>query len=106
MRYSLEEALGSQSYVCYISRVTFPQTLNLNSFINATDVETFGANHSQTNGFISSASSEHDNTESLTKCDDSSTTDSGAAMEEDNCSGIATTASSSHNDNDLQVGLF
>lgn len=83
-------------------KVTFPQTLNLNSFINATDVETFGANHSQTNGFISSASSEHDNTESLTKCDDSSTTDSGAAMEEDNCSGIATTASSSHNDNDLQ----
>lgn len=84
-------------------KVTFPQTLNLNSFVNTTDAGTFGLqnnNHSQTNGFISATSSEHENAEG--KCDDCSITDSGAVLEEDNCSGNATTASSSHNENDLQ----
>ncbi|XP_055846655.1 ubiquitin carboxyl-terminal hydrolase 47 isoform X2 [Episyrphus balteatus] len=73
-------------------KVTFPQTLNLNTFINATDAQTFGNfNNVHMNGFASTSNN-----------DDCSTTDSGSAMEEDNCSGIATTANSSQHENDMQ----
>lgn len=73
-------------------KVTFPQTLNLNTFINATDTQTFGNyNNVHINGFAS-----------VSNNDDCSTTDSGSAMEEDNCSGIATTANSSQHENDMQ----
>ncbi|XP_067645326.1 ubiquitin carboxyl-terminal hydrolase 47 isoform X2 [Eurosta solidaginis] len=87
-------------------KVTFPQTLNLNSFINPADKEnhTPGASGNtavnanggpvNTNGFIPNGA--------VTSNDDCSTTDSGSAMEEDLCcSGTATTASSSQHENDI-----
>ncbi|XP_055909532.1 ubiquitin carboxyl-terminal hydrolase 47 isoform X2 [Eupeodes corollae] len=73
-------------------KVTFPQTLNLNTFINATDAQTFSnLNNVHMNGFASTSNN-----------DDCSTTDSGSAMEDDSCSGIATTANSSQHENDMQ----
>lgn len=66
------------------SRVTFPQTLNLNTFINRSGNS--GEQTSQMNGTV----------------DDCSTADSGSAMEDDNLSsGVVTTASSSQHENDL-----
>lgn len=64
-------------------RVTFPQSLNLNSFIKEADVaSTFAAAH--TNGSSCDAtSSEHGSVESAIKCDDCSTTDSGSILEEE-----------------------
>lgn len=61
--------------------MTFPQILNLNTFVASAETENL-----QTNGI-----------------DDCSTTDSGSAMEEDNSSsGMATTASyTTQNDNDM-----
>ncbi|XP_017129460.1 ubiquitin carboxyl-terminal hydrolase 47 [Drosophila elegans] len=65
-------------------RVTFPQTLNLNTFINRSGNS--GEANSQMNGTV----------------DDCSTADSGSAMEDDNLSsGVVTTASSSQHENDL-----
>ncbi|XP_017034197.2 ubiquitin carboxyl-terminal hydrolase 47 isoform X1 [Drosophila kikkawai] len=65
-------------------RVTFPQTLNLNTFINRSGNS--GEQTSQMNGTV----------------DDCSTADSGSAMEDDNLSsGVVTTASSSQHENDL-----
>ncbi|XP_017012390.2 ubiquitin carboxyl-terminal hydrolase 47 isoform X1 [Drosophila takahashii] len=65
-------------------RVTFPQTLNLNTFVNRT--ANSGEQNSQLNGTV----------------DDCSTADSGSAMEDDNLSsGVVTTASSSQHENDL-----
>ncbi|KAH8386117.1 hypothetical protein KR200_005441 [Drosophila serrata] len=65
-------------------RVTFPQTLNLNTFINRSGNS--GEQSSQMNGTV----------------DDCSTADSGSAMEDDNLSsGVVTTASSSQHENDL-----
>ncbi|EDW73006.2 uncharacterized protein Dwil_GK17305 [Drosophila willistoni] len=66
-------------------RVTFPQTLNLNTFINRNS--NGGGEQYQMNGH---------------NLDDCSTADSGSAMEEDNLSsGVVTTASSSQHENDL-----
>ncbi|KAH8278205.1 hypothetical protein KR044_002424 [Drosophila immigrans] len=68
-------------------RVTFPQRLNLNSFVNRTPVH---CEQYQMNG------------SSSTTVDDCSTADSGSAMEEDNLSsGVGTTASSSQHENDM-----
>ncbi|XP_050742746.1 ubiquitin carboxyl-terminal hydrolase 47 isoform X2 [Drosophila biarmipes] len=65
-------------------RVTFPQTLNLNTFINRSGNS--GETTAQLNGTV----------------DDCSTADSGSAMEDDNLSsGVVTTASSSQHENDL-----
>ncbi|XP_017048524.1 ubiquitin carboxyl-terminal hydrolase 47 [Drosophila ficusphila] len=65
-------------------RVTFPQTLNLNTFINRSGNS--GEQNPQMNGTV----------------DDCSTADSGSAMEDDNLSsGVVTTASSSQHENDL-----
>ncbi|KAH8345293.1 hypothetical protein KR067_007768 [Drosophila pandora] len=65
-------------------RVTFPQTLNLNTFINRSGNS--GDQNVQINGTV----------------DDCSTADSGSAMEDDNLSsGVVTTASSSQHENDL-----
>ncbi|XP_037723326.1 ubiquitin carboxyl-terminal hydrolase 47 isoform X1 [Drosophila subpulchrella] len=65
-------------------RVTFPQTLNLNTFINRSGNS--GEPTPQLNGTV----------------DDCSTADSGSAMEDDNLSsGVVTTASSSQHENDL-----
>ncbi|XP_068142761.1 ubiquitin carboxyl-terminal hydrolase 47 isoform X1 [Drosophila tropicalis] len=65
-------------------RVTFPQKLNLNTFINR---NSNGGEQYQMNGH---------------NLDDCSTADSGSAMEEDNLSsGVVTTASSSQHENDL-----
>lgn len=94
-------------YILVIYRVTFPQILNLNSFINPIDQEspvpstsTNAANASTTAGNIAS-NSFIPNIGTSTN-DDCSTTDSGSAMEEDLCcSGTATTASSSQHENDM-----
>ncbi|KAH8380294.1 hypothetical protein KR009_009786 [Drosophila setifemur] len=65
-------------------RVTFPQTLNLNTFVNRSGHN--GEQNAQVNGTV----------------DDCSTADSGSAMEDDNLSsGVVTTASSSQHENDL-----
>ncbi|XP_055385651.1 ubiquitin carboxyl-terminal hydrolase 47 [Condylostylus longicornis] len=73
-------------------KVTFPQMLNLNGFTKDSEsgmhIPLQSNNTNQTNGYG--------------VLDDCSTTDSGTALEEDNCSGIATTASSSHHENELQ----
>lgn len=64
-------------------RVTFPQTLDLNSFVNGGQGEQFHMNGTN-------------------NVDDCSTADSGSAMEEDNLSsGVVTTASSSQHENDM-----
>ncbi|XP_030078578.1 ubiquitin carboxyl-terminal hydrolase 47 isoform X3 [Drosophila hydei] len=65
-------------------RVTFPQKLNLNSFVNRNGQ----GEQYQMNGTSS--------------VDDCSTADSGSAMDEDNISsGVVTTASSSQHENDI-----
>ncbi|XP_030570000.1 ubiquitin carboxyl-terminal hydrolase 47 isoform X3 [Drosophila novamexicana] len=65
-------------------RVTFPQKLNLNSFVNRSGQ----GEQYQMNG--------------SSNADDCSTADSGSAMEEDNLSsGVGTTASSSQHENDM-----
>lgn len=61
--------------------MTFPQTLNLNSFIKETDANNAFA-HSSSN-HCDTTSSEHGSVESAIKCDDCSTTDSGSILEED-----------------------
>lgn len=70
--------------------------------MNAVDVQTLQNNNNlesvKTNGIVMNGM--NNNT------DDCSITDSGAAMEEDNSSGIATTASSSQHENDMQVGVY
>ncbi|CAD7004861.1 unnamed protein product [Ceratitis capitata] len=90
-------------------KVTFPQMLNLNSFINPADqldlapststsaaASAPGVSNVATNGFIPNGAA------ALATNDDCSTTDSGSAMEEDLCcSGTATTASSSQHENDM-----
>ncbi|KAL7732598.1 hypothetical protein ACLKA6_013533 [Drosophila palustris] len=71
-------------------RVTFPQRLNLNSFVNRTPAH---CAEYQLNGNGNGNSN---------NVDDCSTADSGSAMEEDNLSsGVGTTASSSQHENDL-----
>lgn len=80
----------NQNFVC---RVTFPQILNLNSFVKESD----------NIGFVQHAngcSSEHGSIESAIKCDDCSTTDSGSALEEDGPTFTAT--GNNNNDGDLQ----
>lgn len=63
--------------------MTFPQTLDLNSFVNGGQGEQFHINGTN-------------------NVDDCSTADSGSAMEEDNLSsGVVTTASSSQHENDM-----
>lgn len=64
-------------------RVVFPETLNLNSFIP--------------NGSPESESG--DDRETIVKCDDCSTTDSGSALDDEACQG--TEASTAVNGQDL-----
>lgn len=66
--------------------MTFPQTLNLNSFIKETDANTSAFAQSSSN-HCDTTSSEHGSVESAIKCDDCSTTDSGSILEDD----VATT---------------
>lgn len=73
-------------------RVTFPQTLNLNSFIKEFDANSASFAHSSSN-HCDTTSSEHGSVESAIKCDDCSTTDSGSILEED----VATTNSANTN---------
>lgn len=73
-------------------KVTFPQILNLNTFVSSKESE--------------SCSSANINVASngVAPTDDCSTTDSGSAMEEDNWSnGVATTASSTTTQNETDV---
>lgn len=78
--------------------MTFPQTLNLNSFIKEHETsDTFtrasnGTSSTQINS--DAASSEHGSVESAIKCDDCSTTDSGSILEEE-C-GAPNTSSTNH----------
>lgn len=67
----------------FIFRVTFPQTLNLNSFIKESDASNTFAHSNCTSAHCDTTSSEHGSVESAIKCDDCSTTDSGSILEED-----------------------
>ncbi|XP_031619612.1 ubiquitin carboxyl-terminal hydrolase 47 isoform X2 [Contarinia nasturtii] len=84
-------------------KVTFPQTLNLNSFIKETDINTaFGHTNSSSSSsnHCDTTSSEHGSVESAIKCDDCSTTDSGSILEED----VATTnLANAHHRTDLEA---
>lgn len=85
--------------------MTFPQTLNLNSFIKDLDANTAfaHANNVSSNHNCDTTSSEHGSVESAIKCDDCSTTDSGSILEED----VATnniTSSMNHRDADGSGG--
>lgn len=63
--------------------MTFPQTLNLNSFIKDIDANSTFAHSSSSSNHCDTTSSEHGSVESAIKCDDCSTTDSGSILEED-----------------------
>lgn len=73
-------------------KVTFPQTLNLNGFVNQSDLLT--PNESQQPVSSDNVSIGHESVESAMKCDDCSTTDSGSALEDDGTmsAGQSTTA--------------
>lgn len=78
-------------------RVTFPPTLNLNSFIKETDATTTSGAFTRTNSSpnnCDTTSSEHGSVESAIKCDDCSTTDSGSILEEE--VGAASLSSMNH----------
>lgn len=63
--------------------MTFPRTLNLNSFIKECESSnTFARTNSSPNN-CDTTSSEHGSVESAIKCDDCSTTDSGSILEEE-----------------------
>lgn len=81
-------------------RVTFPQTLNLNSFIKEHETsDPFAqATTATTQLNTDAASSEHGSVESAIKFDDCSTTDSGSILEEDV---RATSVSSTNHKSDL-----
>lgn len=81
--------------------MTFPQTLNLNSFIKESDANgIFTATNSSSN-HCDTTSSEHGSVESAIKCDDCSTTDSGSILEEDVATNNVTTAI--HRSSELEV---
>lgn len=90
---------------CNVNRIPFPQTLNMNPYMETTGEQVLKQNNGinnnhaninmKTNGIVVNGNTNH--------ADDCSTTDSGATMEEDNSSGMATTANSSQHENDLQV---
>ncbi|XP_017483613.1 PREDICTED: ubiquitin carboxyl-terminal hydrolase 64E isoform X2 [Rhagoletis zephyria] len=86
-------------------KVTFPQTLNLNSFINPADQEghapatSASATVGLSGGNATSNSFMPNGT--IAANDDCSTTDSGSAMEEDLCCSGTATASSSQHENDM-----
>lgn len=63
--------------------MTFPQTLNLNSFVKSGDASSFAAPTGAQAAACDTTSSEHGSVESAIKCDDCSTTDSGSILEED-----------------------
>lgn len=64
--------------------MTFPETLNLNSFIKDLDANSaFVQANNVSNHNCDTTSSEHGSVESAIKCDDCSTTDSGSILEED-----------------------
>lgn len=83
---------------CFTHRVTFPQTLNLNSFIKEHETcETYAQASNETNSTqinSDAASSEHGSVESAIKFDDCSTTDSGSILEEE--VGAASTSCTNH----------
>lgn len=81
-----EKSNNQYFFLASVFRVTFPQSLNLNSFIKESDAASaFAA--AQTNGTpmtnCDATSSEHGSVESAIKCDDCSTTDSGSILEEE-----------------------
>ncbi|XP_037937295.1 ubiquitin carboxyl-terminal hydrolase 47 isoform X2 [Teleopsis dalmanni] len=83
-------------------KVTFPQSLNLNSFVNVKEDHAFVSTHSNVASNLALATANGYIINGVNATDDCSTTDSGSAMEEDNCSsGIATTACSSQHENDM-----
>lgn len=74
--------------------MTFPQQLNLNSFIKETDANNAFAHTNSSSTHCDTTSSEHGSVESAIKCDDCSTTDSGSILEEDVAS--TNTANANH----------
>lgn len=81
--------------------MTFPQTLNLNSFIKDLEAANTFAQSSNSSNHCDTTSSEHGSVESAIKCDDCSTTDSGSILEEDVLSNNAT-SSNHQRDSDAQ----
>lgn len=73
--------------------MTFPQKLNLNSFIRETESNGIFAQANSTSTNCDTTSSEHGSVESAIKCDDCSTTDSGSILEEE----VGTTSTCSIN---------
>lgn len=71
-------------------RVTFPQSLNLNSFTKESDATSIFATAQANGTHCDTTSSEHGSVESAIKCDDCSTTDSGSILEEE-VGGVAVT---------------
>lgn len=79
----------------FVNRVSFPEKLNLNSFVAHTKGE--------------EANNESTPEEVIVKCDDSSTTDSGSALDDEGCQGIDTVSVPNSNENhntDYQVCLM
>jgi ubiquitin carboxyl-terminal hydrolase 47 len=79
--------------------------LNVNDFVSNSDSATTFPAPPQQNGTSDTASIGQESgieNNSVTKCDDCSTTDSGSALEEDSCNGGTSIPSSGTNDQDLQ----
>lgn len=63
--------------------MTFPQKLNLNSFVKEPVTNGFAQTPNGTGHCSDTTNSEHGSVESAIKCDDCSTTDSGSVLEEE-----------------------
>lgn len=63
----------------FICRVVFPETLNLNGFISETSLSSTMYKEEGSEGFPEEIAG------SSSKCDDSSTTDSGSAIDDEGC---------------------
>lgn len=83
-----EVAITFHCLSCFCFRVIFPQILNLNSFITQA-------------GPVNKEEIEPPIDDIAVKCDDSSTTDSGSALDDESCQG--TEAGLSAQENDYQV---
>lgn len=88
----------------HIFRVTFPQMLNLDSFVNNSEMNFVQQQqkNKQINGG-DTVSLGHESIESAVRSDDCSTTDSGSAMEEDNCSATNFATNTNMNETYSQV---
>lgn len=75
----------------YFFRVTFPEKLNLNSFVKEPMTNGFAQTPNGTANCSDATNSEHGSVESAIKCDDCSTTDSGSVLEDEIGNGTSST---------------